>query len=88
MKTGHDADALGYLHLSHGHSFTRPIIASGKPQTVTLTGCPALLWIEQVPIDTHAKPVETRKAAGLKGLDVARLGTIRTDTGLIVRADR
>lgn len=79
--------ALGYKRLGGAHSFTPVLLSPDAPLTATPGACPTLLWIEQVPHKT-VKPEAALQAAGLNGLEAARLSVTRTSTGLIVRADR
>lgn len=80
--------ALGYKRLAHAHGFTASVIARGRPVTATPGACPVLLWIERVPPQKRVKPDKALQAAGLRGLEKARLSLTRTESGLIVRADR
>lgn len=80
--------ALGYRLLARSYGFTAIVIPRDRPATAAIGPCPVLLWIERVPQDTRVKAAQAIKAAGLRGLEKARLSLIRTETGLIVRADR
>jgi len=79
---------LGYKRLARTYGFTAIVIPKDRPVTAAIGPCPVLLWIEQVPPSRRIKPEEALKAAGLKGLEKARLSLVRTESGLIVRADR
>jgi hypothetical protein len=50
--------------------------------------CPVLLWYEHTPNDAEYDPASALAAAGLKGLEEARLSAIRSTTGFVIRADR
>ena len=78
---------LGYQKLSAAHGFSPIILHPGKPVSVTPGPCPTLLWIEQVPRRRTLKPEQIVKAAGLRGIDGRKLGVIRSDSGLILRAE-
>jgi hypothetical protein len=80
--------ALGYKRLARSYGFTAIIIQRDRPATAAPGPCPVLLWIERVPPDKQVKAAQVLKAAGLQGLGKARLSLIRTESGLIVRADR
>jgi hypothetical protein len=79
--------ALGYRLVGGAHGFNPPVIRPDKPVRIATNQCPVLLWIEQVPARKRVKPDMLVKAAGLRGLEAARLSVIRTETGLILRAD-
>jgi hypothetical protein len=77
-----------YRRLAHSYDFTAVVIPRDRPATAAPGPCPVLLWIERVPPSKRVKPEAAVKAAGLKGIEKARLSLIRTESGLIVRADR
>nr|WP_047169759.1 hypothetical protein [Sphingomonas sp. Y57] len=79
---------LGYKRLARSYGFTATVITRDRPATATPGPCPVLLWIERVPHNKRVKPEQVLKAAGLRGLEKARLSLIRSENGLIVRADR
>lgn len=79
--------ALGYRLVGDAHGFNPPVIRPDKPVRIASNQCPVLLWIEQVPARKRVKPDMLVKAAGLRDLEAARLSVIRTETGLILRAD-
>lgn len=79
---------LGYKRLARNYRFTAIVIPPDHPATAAAGGCPVLLWIERVPPKKRVKPEQAVKAAGLRGLEKARLSLIRSENGLIVRADR
>ncbi len=80
--------ALGYKRLGDAHGFTPIMVSPIAPQVGTPGRCPTLLWIEQVPPRTHPKPITILKAVGLKGLDKSKLSIARTESGLILHAER
>ncbi|MET0376938.1 MAG: hypothetical protein ABW128_22115 [Rhizorhabdus sp.] len=79
--------ALGYRRVGNAHGFNSSIISGDKPVRVVPNQCPVLLWIEQVPARKTVKPPMAVKASGLQGMEVARWSVVRTETGLILRAD-
>jgi hypothetical protein len=50
--------------------------------------CPVLLWYEHTPNEAENDLPAAIEAAGLSGLERARLSVTRTVTGFVVRADR
>lgn len=78
---------MGYRLIGGAHGFKPPVIRPDTPTIVTPNRCPVLLWIERVPARRTIRPVKLIEAVGLKGLDAARLSVVRTETGLILRAD-
>lgn len=78
---------LGYRLIGGAHGFKPPIVRPDQPVRITPNGCPVLLWIEQVPARRTLKPARLFEAAGLQGLDAARMTIVRTETGFILRAD-
>lgn len=79
---------FGYTQLAKSYGFPLTIVQSNKPVTVSLGTCPVLLWVEQVPTDRRPKPDKIVQKVGIKGLEGARLSVIRTNTGLILSAQR
>jgi hypothetical protein len=79
---------LGYRRLAQLHGFDVTLLSRDRPVNVVLDRCPVLIWIEQVPSFTRPKPDKIVRKIGLRGLESARLSVIRTNSGLIVRADR
>ena len=79
--------ALGYRMVGGAHHFNPPVVRPDKPVRIVPNRCPVLLWIEQVPARKTVSPARIVKAAGLHGLEAARLSVLRTETGLILRAD-
>ncbi|QTH22350.1 hypothetical protein HRJ34_02125 [Rhizorhabdus wittichii] len=79
---------IGYKRLARSYGFTAIVIPRDRPATAAPGRCPVLLWIERVPSKKRVKPAQVLKAAGLGGLEKARLSLIRGENGLIVRADR
>jgi hypothetical protein len=80
--------ARGYVRLAQGYGFTPQIIGRNGPTPVTLGDCPIILWMEHVPETTRTDAKRAITAAGLTGLDQARLKLIDGESGIIVRADR
>lgn len=78
---------LGYRLIGRAHGFDPPVIRLDKPTRIIPSKCPVLLWIEQVPSRKKVDPAAFVKASGIRGLEAARLTVIRTQTGLILRAD-
>ena len=79
---------LGYKLQGHAHGFTPEILVPGVKRIVPSGPCPILVWIEQVPARKKPTPAKVLAAVGLKGLDGARFTVIRTNSGLILSAER
>lgn len=79
---------LGYRRLAQLHGFDVTLLAHDRPVGVVRGRCPVLIWIEQVPSFVRPKPDKIVRKVGLGELEGARLSVIRTNSGLIVRADR
>ena len=80
--------ALGYRRQGHSHGFSPVVLRPDAPATMTAGKCPTLLWIEQVPLRKHPKPEKILASVGLLGAKDVKLSTIRTTSGLIIRAER
>jgi len=79
---------LGYKRLARVYGFTASVVSRDRPVTVSPGQCPVLLWIERVPPGKRVKAEKILEAVGVRGLEKARLSLIRTESGLILRADR
>jgi len=79
--------ARGYLLLGEGYGFTPEIIGRNGPTQAVMGSCPVLLWLEHVPDGTKVDAKGAVAAAGLRGLENARLSLIHGESGLIIRAD-
>ena len=79
---------LGYERLAEAQGFRAQLIGHRPTPAIMPAACPTLLWIEQVPSWRHIKPEDVLKATKLTGLDQTRLTMKRTETGLILRADK
>ena len=62
----------------------------GQQETAQATpgACPVLLWFEHTPNDAEDDLPAAVEAAGLTGLQDARLSVARSPTGFVLRADR
>jgi len=79
--------ARGYAYLAARNGFPFQVIGRTGPTRATLGDCPTLLWIEHVPLG-HFDSRDVLSRTGLEGLENAKLTLLRTESGLIVRADR
>jgi hypothetical protein len=77
-----------YRLLADEHDFKVDFIAQDGIARAKLGQCPVLLWYEHSPNNAEDDPEHALAAAGLKGLEGARLLTFRSATGFVVRADR
>jgi hypothetical protein len=77
-----------YELLAGQYGFAVHFIGQGGVAHVNLGDCPILLWYEHTPNNAEDDPQYGLTAAGLKGLEGARLSTIRSGTGFVIRADR
>jgi len=79
--------ALGYTYMANAHGFAVRLIRPGSPLVAKPGQCPTLLWIERVPAHRSLVATKVLAAAGLRGLDQAKLSIERTSTGLVLRAE-
>ena len=77
-----------YRLLADKYGFTVHFIGQGGVAHAELGQCPVLLWYEHTPNNAEDDPEYALAAAGLKGLEEARLSVIRSTTGFVIRADR
>lgn len=77
-----------YEELASGHGYEVRFLGQNERTRVTLGGCPVLVWFEHTPNNAEDDPRAAVAAAGLAGIEEARLSAIRSSTGFVVRADR
>jgi hypothetical protein len=77
-----------YRVLADQCGYTVHFIGQDGVAHAVLGQCPVLLWYEHTPNDAEYDPASALAAAGLKGLEEARLSAIRSTTGFVIRADR
>ena len=77
-----------YRLLAARSGFTVQFIGQNGAAHATPGFCPVLLWFEHTPNDAEDDLPAAVEAAGLTGLQDARLSMTRSATGFVVRADR
>ena len=70
------------------HGYTVRFIGQHDTAHATPGACPVLLWFEHTPNEAEDDLPAAVEAAGLTGLQDARLSVTRSPTGFVVRADR
>jgi len=79
---------LGYKELADVQGFPIRLLGRTPVEAIAPGACPTILWIEQVPPWMRMTTDEILSDARLKGLNAAKITVTRTDTGLILRADK
>lgn len=77
-----------YRTLAAPHGFPVSFIGENGSADATPGACPVLLWFEHTPNEAEDDLHAAIKAAGLAGLEGARLSVSRSATGFVIRADR
>jgi len=77
-----------YRLLADKYGFEIHFIGQNGVARAKLGQCPVLLWYEHSPSNAEDDPEQALAAAGLTGLEEARLSAIRSTTGFVIRADR
>jgi hypothetical protein len=80
--------ARAYRLLARRHGYAVQFIAQNGSAHATPGRCPVLLWFEHTPNEAEDDLPWAVEAAGLSGLNDARLSMTRSATGFILRADR
>lgn len=60
----------------------------GGQREVPAGPCPTVIWMEQSPGQTHPTLAQLLDASTLRGLEKARLKAFRTDSGILLIAER
>ncbi len=76
-----------YRSLAASEGFPVHFIGQNGGAQVTRGGCPVLVWYEHTPNEAENDLPWAIEAAGLGGLEGARLSVTRSLTGIVVRAD-
>jgi hypothetical protein len=77
-----------YRTLATPWGYTVKFIGQNGSAHATPGACPVLLWYEHTPNEAENDLPAAIEAAGLTGLQEARLSVTRSPTGFVVRADR
>jgi hypothetical protein len=77
-----------YRSLAAPYGYTVRFIGQNGSARAAPGACPVLLWYEHTPNGEENDLPAAIEAAGLTGLEEARLSVTRTATGFVVRADR
>ena len=77
-----------YEELASEHGFAVSFVGQNQTTVVAPGKCPVVIWYEHTPNNAEDDPRSAVEAASLSGIEQARLSTIRSATGFIVRADR
>ena len=77
-----------YRTLAAPWGYTVKFIGQNGSAEATQGACPVLLWYEHAPNEAENDLPAAIEAAGLTGLQAARLSVTRSATGFVVRADR
>jgi hypothetical protein len=77
-----------YSSLAQQYGYTVQFVGQNGSAQGILGPCPLLLWFEHTPNDAENDLPWALEAAGLTGLEGARLSVIRSGTGFVVRIDR
>jgi hypothetical protein len=77
-----------YRTLAAPWGYTVKFIGQNGTAEATQGACPVLLWYEHTPNEAENDLPAAIEAAGLTGLQAARLSVTRSATGFVVRADR
>ena len=77
-----------YEDLASEHGYEVRFLGQNEKARVTLGRCPVLVWYEHTPNNAEDDPRVAVEAAGLTGIEEARLSVLRSPTGFVVRADR
>jgi hypothetical protein len=77
-----------YRTLAAPWGYTVKFIGQNGSAHATPGACPVLLWYEHTPNEAENDLPAAIEAAGLTGLQEARLSVTRSPTGFVVRADR
>jgi len=77
-----------YRTLAAPWGYTVKFIGQNGSAHATQGACPVLLWYEHTPNEAENDLPAAIEAAGLTGLQAARLSVTRSPTGFVVRADR
>ncbi len=77
-----------YRTLAAPYGYTVNFIDQNGTAEVMPGACPVLLWYEHTPNEAENDLPAAIEAAGLTGLQDARLSVTRSRTGFVVRADR
>ncbi len=80
--------ARAYRMLADGNGFAVRFIGQHETARAAPGACPVVLWFEHTPNDAEEDLPAALEAAGVTGLQGARLSATRSPTGFIVRADR
>jgi hypothetical protein len=76
-----------YRSLSAPYGYTVRFISQNGSAHATRGTCPVLLWYEHTPNEAENDLPAAIEAAGLTGLEAARLSVTRSTTGFVIRAD-
>lgn len=90
-RTAHREDpvfARAYRLLAERYGYAVEFIGQNGVAHAAPGACPVLLWFEHTPNEAEDDLPAAVEAAGLSGLQTARLSMIRSTTGFVVRADR
>jgi hypothetical protein len=77
-----------YRSLAAPYGFAVRYIGQNGSAQASPGACPVLLWYEHTPDDAENDLPAAIEAAGLTGLEGARLSVTRSATGFVLRADR
>lgn len=80
--------ARAYRSLAADNAFKVRFLGQDETAHAVPTACPVLLWFEHTPNEAEDDLPAAVEAAGLSGLENARLSVTRSATGFVVRADR
>ena len=80
--------ARAYRMLADDNGYTVHFIGQHETARATPGACPVVLWFEHTPNDAEDDLPAAVEAAGLTGLQDARLSATRSPTGFVLRADR
>lgn len=90
-RTARREDAVferAYRVLARDHGFAVEYIGQNGVAHASPGACPVVLWFEHTPNEAEDDLPAAVDAAGLSGLQAARLSVVRTGTGFVIRADR
>jgi hypothetical protein len=77
-----------YRSLAAPHGFAVRFISQNGKAHATPGACPVLIWYEHTPNEAEDDLPWAIEAAGLTGLEGARVSVTRSATGFVLRADR
>jgi hypothetical protein len=77
-----------YRSLARSYGFAVRFVGQNGGARAIPGACPVLLWYEHTPNEAEDDLPSAIEAAGLAGLQEARLSVIRSESGFVVRADR